>query len=104
MPSNKLEQISKMTTIVIDTGDISAIKQFKPTDATTNPSLITAAAQNPQYKPLIDEAVQYAKSKAKSAQQLRSLLMDKLFVNFGTEILRIIPGRVSTGSRRDTFL
>lgn len=93
---NKLEQIRKMTTIVIDTGDIDAIKKFSPTDATTNPSLILAATQKPQYKHLIDDAVHYAKSKAKSPEELRSLLMEKLCVNFGLEILKIVPGRVST--------
>lgn len=93
---NKLEQIRKMTTIVIDTGDIDAIKKFTPTDATTNPSLILAASQKPQYRHLIDDAIQYSKSKGKSAEEKKHLLMDKLFVNFGTEILKLIPGRVST--------
>lgn len=93
---NKLEQIRAMTTIVIDTGDINAIKQFKPTDATTNPSLISSATQNPQYKHLIEDAVKYAKSKATNSEDLRNLLMDKLFVNFGVAILDLIPGRVST--------
>lgn len=93
---NKLEQIRKITTIVIDTGDIEAIKKFAPTDATTNPSLILAAAQKPQYRPLIDEALQYSRSKGKSEEEKKRLLMDKLFVNFGLEILKLIPGRVST--------
>jgi transaldolase len=93
---NKLEQIRKMTTIVIDTGDIDAIKQFSPTDATTNPSLILAASQKPQYHPLIKEAIAFSKSKGKSPEQQKTLMMDKLFVNFGLEILKLIPGRVST--------
>jgi transaldolase len=93
---NKLEQIRKMTTIVIDTGDIDAIKKFSPTDATTNPSLILAASQKPQYRHLIEDAVKYSKSKGKSPQEQTQLLMDKLFVNFGVEILKLIPGRVST--------
>jgi transaldolase len=93
---NKLEQIRKMTTIVIDTGDIDAIKKFSPTDATTNPSLILTATQKPQYNHLIEEAVQYGRSKGKSHAEQRQLIMDKLFVNFGLEILKIIPGRVST--------
>ena len=93
---NKLEQIRKMTTIVIDTGDIDAIKTFSPTDATTNPSLILAAAQKPQYRHLIEEAVQYSKSNGKSAEEKKQLLMDKLFINFGVEILKFVPGRVST--------
>lgn len=93
---NKLEQLRRMTTIVIDTGDIDAIKTYSPTDATTNPSLILAASQKPQYKHLIEDAVNYSKSKAKSSEDVAHLLMDKLFVNFGVEILKYIPGRVST--------
>jgi transaldolase len=93
---SKLEQIRSMTTIVSDTGDIDSIKKYAPTDATTNPSLILAAAQKPQYKHLIDDAVAYGKSKAKDSKEQRQLMMDKLFVNFGLEILKIIPGRVST--------
>lgn len=93
---SKLEQLRRLTTIVIDTGDIEAIKTYTPTDATTNPSLILAAAEKPQYKHLIEEAVAYAKAKGTSAQAQRQLLMDKLFVNFGVEILKLVPGRVST--------
>jgi transaldolase len=92
---DKLQQLKKMTTIVVDTGDIDAIKQFHPTDATTNPSLILAAAQKPQYKHLIESAIQICK-KAGSKEAQISLLMDQLFVNFGVEILKHIPGRVST--------
>jgi transaldolase len=94
--TSKLEQLRKFSTIVADTGDIEAIKKFTPTDATTNPSLIFAAAQKSQYKYLIQEAVDYAKKKAKKPADLYSLMMDKLFVNFGVEILKIILGRVST--------
>lgn len=93
---NKLEQIRKMTTIVADTGDIDSIKKYSPTDATTNPSLILAAAQKPQYQHLIDDAIKYSKSHAKSPEEQKVLLMDKLFVNFGLEILKLVPGRVST--------
>lgn len=93
---NKLEQLRKMTTIVVDTGDIDAIKLHTPTDATTNPSLILAAVQKPQYRNLIEEAVSYSKAKAHSIEEQKALLMDKLFVNFGIEILKSIPGRVST--------
>jgi transaldolase len=97
MTSNsKLEQLKKLTTIVVDTGDIDAIKKFTPTDATTNPSLILAATQKPQYQHLIEEAVKYGKSKSKSTDEQYRLIMDKLFVNFGIEILKLIPGRVST--------
>lgn len=96
MAKNKLEQLREMTVVVADTGDIEAIQKYKPTDATTNPSLIMQAAQKPQYKHLVDDAVQYAKEKAISPKELHTLLMDKLFVNFGSEILKIVPGRVST--------
>lgn len=93
---SKLDQLKKMTTIVADTGDIESIKQFSPQDATTNPSLILAASQKPQYKHLIDKAVADSKAKAKSPAEQRSLMMDLLFVNFGLEILKLVPGRVST--------
>lgn len=95
MPS-KLDQLKKMTILVVDTGDIDAVKKFAPQDATTNPSLIFAATQKPQYQHLIEDAVNYAKQKAKNPAEVRSLMMDKLFVNFGVEILKLIPGRVST--------
>jgi transaldolase len=94
--TNKLDQLKGMTTIVVDTGDIDSIKKFHPTDATTNPSLILAAVQKPQYRHLIEEAVEFAKARAKSKKELISLLMDKVFVNFGVEILKHVPGRVST--------
>jgi len=93
-----LEQIKNYSTIVADTGDYQAIKEFQPTDATTNPSLILAAAKNPNYQPLITKAVEYAKkvNSGKSREEILSLACDKLFVLFGKEILNIIPGRVST--------
>ena len=93
---SKLNQLSTMTTIVVDTSDIDAIKAFTPTDATTNPSLILAAAEQPQYQHLIDDAVEYGKKHASDSRTLRTLIMDKLFVNFGVEILKLVPGRVST--------
>jgi transaldolase len=80
----------------VDTGDIESIKKYTPTDATTNPSLILSAVQKPQYRPLVEDAVHYVKKKSISSGQILPLLMDKLFVNFGAEILKIIPGRVST--------
>lgn len=95
MGKSQLDQLKSMTTVVVDTGDIDSIKKYAPQDATTNPSLIFAAVQKPQYKHLIEEAVSYS-SKAKSREERKCLLMDKLFVNFGMEILKIIPGRVST--------
>ncbi|CUI17289.1 transaldolase [Candidatus Protochlamydia naegleriophila] len=95
MKKNKLDQLKSMTTVVIDTGDIEAIKQYAPTDATTNPSLILSAVEKPVYKPLMDDAYNYSK-KAKTGEEQLSLMMDKLFVNVGTEILKLVPGRVST--------
>lgn len=93
---NTLEQLKKYTTVVADTGDFESMKKFKPQDATTNPSLILAAAQNPQYKALIDDAVAYArKEKGDISTKLR-LGLKKVSVNFGLEILKIVPGRVST--------
>ncbi|KAI8381022.1 transaldolase [Radiomyces spectabilis] len=90
-----LDQIKQYTTIVADSGDFETIAQYKPQDATTNPSLILAATQKPQYAKLIDDAIAYAKSKASGEEQVE-LAMDKLLVNFGQEILKIVPGRVST--------
>lgn len=90
---NKLEQIRKLTTIVIDTGDILSIEKYKPQDATTNPSLILAAAKNPKYQHLIDEALEFGR---KQSGETVDVIMDELFVNFGCEILKFIPGRVST--------
>jgi transaldolase len=91
-----LEHLKKHTTVVADTGDYQAIKEYKPTDATTNPSLILAASKVDAYKPLIKKAVEYAKSKASGKDEVRSLAMDKLVVLFGKEILQIVPGRVSS--------
>lgn len=93
---SKLDQLRNLTTIVVDTGDVDAIKEYSPTDATTNPSLILLATEQPQYKHLIDEAVSYGKQHGGSSKEALTLIMDKLFVNFGVEILKLIPGRVST--------
>jgi transaldolase len=93
---NLLESLKRHTTVVADTGDIEAINQYKPQDATTNPSLIFQAAQKPEYAELLEDAIEYAlKSPGERAAQ-REAGMDKLMVNFGCEILKIVPGRVST--------
>lgn len=86
---NELDQLKKFTTVVADTGDFASLKQFSPTDSTTNPSLIYAASQQPQYRRLVDEAIAFGKGKLSDT-------LDKVFVNFGLEILKIVPGRVST--------
>lgn len=93
---NQLEQLKQMTVVVADTGDIEAIKKYQPEDATTNPSLILSAAALPQYATLIDEAVTYAKSQSDDSTQQLVDAQDKLAVNIGLEILKIVPGRVST--------
>jgi transaldolase len=94
--TDKLSQIKQWTTIVADTGDIEAIKAHAPQDATTNPSLIFQAAQMPQYQDLVDEAISYGRTKGGSSAEQLKLTIDKLTVNFGTEILKAVPGRVST--------
>ncbi|PIA14911.1 transaldolase [Coemansia reversa NRRL 1564] len=91
-----LDQLKEYTTVVSDTGDFESIAQYKPTDATTNPSLILAAAGKAQYAPLIDEAVEWAKGQASTPDEQVEKAFDKLLVNFGTKILDIVPGRVST--------
>jgi transaldolase len=93
---NLLESLKRYTTVVADTGDIDAIAEHKPQDATTNPSLLLHAAQQPQYQNLVDDALNFAVHSS-SDQAARSVaFMDKLFIDFGCEILKIVPGRVST--------
>ncbi len=99
MTRTLLEQLREMTVVVADTGDIEAIAQFTPQDATTNPSLITAAAQMPEYRSIVDETLLKAKHDAgagASQESIVSLAFDRLAVAFGLKILQIIPGRVST--------
>ncbi|MEI6056642.1 MAG: transaldolase [Lentisphaerota bacterium] len=93
---NKLESLKKMTVVVADTGDINSIAKFTPTDATTNPSLILKSASNETYKGLITDAVSYAKSKVAGNDKVLDKAITRVAVNFGKEILKIIPGRVST--------
>jgi transaldolase len=93
---NHLEQLRTITTVVADTGDIEAIARHKPIDATTNPSLLLKAAQMPQYQEHVESAIAYGKERASDEQQQILLILDKIAVNFGAEILKIIPGRVST--------
>ena len=92
-----LDQLKTMTTVVADTGDFEAIAQYRPQDATTNPSLLYKAAQMPQYRELVEDAVAFGKARGGGdAQAQTRWTMDKLAVNFGIEILGIVPGRVST--------
>ncbi|WP_353674071.1 transaldolase [Synechocystis sp. LKSZ1] len=99
MARNLLEQLREVTVVVADTGDIQAIETFTPRDATTNPSLITAAAQMPQYQPIVDQTLLTAKQELgpqASVADIVTLAFDRLAVAFGLKILAIIPGRVST--------
>ena len=94
--TTQLDSLRNMTVVVADTGDIEAIKKYQPQDATTNPSLILSASSLPQYSPLIDEAVSYAKAQSNDKSQQLIDAEDKLAVNIGLEILKIVPGRIST--------
>ncbi|MCX7101813.1 MAG: transaldolase, partial [Methylobacter sp.] len=99
MTQNLLEQLREMTVVVADTGDIQAIETFMPRDATTNPSLITAAAQMPQYQGIVDDTLKGARETlgdSASAAQVATLAFERLAVSFGKKILEVIPGRVST--------
>lgn len=95
MPS-KLDQLKAMTVVVADTGDMAAIEAFRPTDCTTNPTLILKAAEMPAYRPLVEEAVHWAKGQSLPAEQRVMAACDRLAVTFGTELSRRVPGRVST--------
>jgi transaldolase len=99
MPQNLLEQLRKYTVVVADTGDMEAMEKFHPQDATTNPSLITAAAQMSQYQPIVDSVLTEAKDQlgdGASDKDVANLAFQRLAIAFGKKILGIIPGRVST--------
>ena len=93
---NQLDQLKQFTTVVADSGDFATLKQYAPQDATTNPSLILKAAQMPEYKSIVEKAIADAKKTGASGQQLLDEVMDCLLIAFGVEILKIVPGRVST--------
>jgi transaldolase len=92
----QLEALKQFTTVVADTGDFESMRAFLPQDATTNPSLILQAAEKPQYRPLIDQAVAELKGSSLSADALVESVIDRILILFGKEILKIVPGRVST--------
>ncbi|MGR6838108.1 transaldolase [Aliivibrio wodanis] len=94
--TTKLEQLRKLTTVVADTGDIEAIAKYTPEDATTNPSLILKAAQIAEYAPLIDASIEYAKAQSTDKAQQVQDTCDMLAVSIGKEILKVVPGRIST--------
>ncbi|MDB6072862.1 MAG: talab: transaldolase [Verrucomicrobiaceae bacterium] len=94
--STQLEQLKKYTKVVADTGDFESMKAYQPQDATTNPSLILQAAQKAEYKHLVDSAVTGHKGSTLTGDALVDSVIDGILVNFGIEILKIVPGRVST--------
>jgi len=94
--ADALAKLKEFTIVVADTGDFHQLEKYKPQDSTTNPSLVYTAAGLPQYAHLVEDAVKYAKENGKTKEQQIDLALDKLFVNFGVEILKIVPGRVST--------
>jgi transaldolase len=99
MPQNLLEQLRNYTVVVADTGDMNAMEQFRPTDATTNPSLITAAAQMSQYQPIVDSVIMDARKELGDSaddKAVANLAFQGLAIAFGKKILNIVPGRVST--------
>ncbi|HEX2335347.1 MAG TPA: transaldolase family protein, partial [Hyphomicrobiaceae bacterium] len=93
---NMLDSLKRYTTVVADTGDFESIARYKPQDATTNPSLLYQAAQKPQYEHLIEDALRHASRIPGDRAARTEVFMDQLLVNFGCEILKIVPGRVST--------
>ncbi|KAK5123672.1 hypothetical protein LTR85_002308 [Meristemomyces frigidus] len=95
--TSSLDQLKATgTTVVCDSGDFATIDKYKPQDATTNPSLILAASKKPEYAKLIDEAVKYGKDHGKDMDEKIDATLDNLLVQFGSEILKIVPGKVST--------
>ena len=93
---NQLDQLKQFTTVVADTGDFESIRQFSPQDATTNPSLIFKAVSQPEYAPLLDQAVAERKGANLPRVELIREIIDDLLTIFGEKILQIVPGRVST--------
>ena len=96
MPTTQLDQLKQFTTVVADTGDFVSMKQYQPRDATTNPSLILAAASKPEYVHLVDQAVADRRNSGLTGAKRVEDIIDHVLVNFGSEILKIVPGRVST--------
>jgi len=96
MSANALEQLKKFTTVVADTGDFASMKAYAPQDATTNPTLIEKATEMPAYLALLEKAVAEGKGGAGSQEERAKAIIDRLLILFGCEILKIVPGRVST--------
>jgi len=93
---NHLDQLKQYTTVVADTGDFATMEEYKPQDATTNPSLILQAASKPEYKPLVDQAISEHAGSDLTGDALIDSIIDRILILFGVEILKIVPGRVST--------
>src|ERR1700682_3372645 len=93
---NQLEQLKKFTKVVADTGDFANLKEYEPQDATTNPSLILKAAQMPAYKGLVEKAIAETRKSGATGKTLLTQIVDHLLVAVVLEILKIVPGRVST--------
>jgi transaldolase len=96
MSMNQLDQLKQVTTVVADTGDFESMKIYKPQDATTNPSLILQAAGKPEYLHLVEQAVTEMKAGSLTGKALTEAILDRILILFGLEILKIVPGRVST--------
>ncbi len=101
---SQLDQLKKFTVVVADTGDFESLKEFTPRDATTNPSLILKAAQMPAYKHLMDRAIVEGKKTNATGKALVGNIVDDLLVEFGSEILKIVPGRGFDRDGRQPFL
>ncbi|MEI6818990.1 MAG: transaldolase [Verrucomicrobiota bacterium] len=93
---NQLDQLKQYTTVVADTGDFESMKTYQPQDATTNPSLILQAAAKPEYRHLVEQAVREVKATGVTGAALTEAILDRILILFGLEILKIVPGRVST--------
>src|SRR5438105_5043814 len=98
---SELDQLKRFTKVVADTGDFATLKEYAPQDATTNPSLILKAAQMPGYKSLVEKAIADNRKSGATGEALLGKIMDDLLVLFGVEILKIVPGRVSTETDAD---
>ena len=94
--TNHLDQLKKYTTVVADTGDFTSMEEYQPQDATTNPSLILQAATKTEYKPLVEQAINEHKDSGLEGAALLESIIDRILILFGLEILKIVPGRVST--------
>lgn len=99
--ASKLDQLRGMTVVVADTGDIEAVRRLKPQDCTTNPSLLLKAAENPAYAHLIEEAVAWGRGQGGQPDAIARAVCDRLAISFGTELTRIVPGRVSIEADAD---